>query len=183
MMYNEADMVISFVSHGNEPFTLPKYSQILICQNQKLQIPIFMINKALYEHLTKFNYDNSLIEIWHIRPNVPVDFSRIFFPTLFIIFPESILQRNLFNLPCHLRYKIYSVKIKRFQRFALADHVRWCCMHAEQYYQMLFVHPSTIFWITIAVEVNQNIITLMASAVNANLTVVLGDAFLTVCIY
>ena len=43
MMDNEAGMVILFVSHENESCTLLKFDQILICQNQKRQIPNFMV--------------------------------------------------------------------------------------------------------------------------------------------
>ena len=46
MMDNEADMVILFVPYENEWFMLSKFGQVLICQNQKLQIPIFMVYKA-----------------------------------------------------------------------------------------------------------------------------------------
>ena len=46
MMDKEADMIILSVSHENEPFTLLKFGKILICQNQKLQIPIFTVYKA-----------------------------------------------------------------------------------------------------------------------------------------
>ena len=47
MMDKEADMVILSVSHENEPFTLLKF----VCQNQKLQIPIFTVYKAPDVHL------------------------------------------------------------------------------------------------------------------------------------
>ena len=45
MMDNEADIVILFVPHENELITLLKFGQILICQNQKLHIRIFMVYK------------------------------------------------------------------------------------------------------------------------------------------
>ena len=65
MMDKEADMAILFVSHENESFTLLKLGQILICQNQKLQIPIFMVYKAPHVQLTKIKYDSSVMEICH----------------------------------------------------------------------------------------------------------------------
>ena len=71
MMDNEADIVISFVSHENESFTLLKFSQILICQIQKLQIPIFMVYKAQEVQLTKIKHNTSLMEICHEIPWQP----------------------------------------------------------------------------------------------------------------
>ena len=65
MMDNEADTVISFVSHENESFTLLKFGQRLICQNQKLQIPIFIVYKAQDVQLTKIKYNSSVMEICH----------------------------------------------------------------------------------------------------------------------
>ena len=62
-MDNEAYMVILFVSHENEPFTLLEIRQILICQNQKLQIPIFMVYKASEAQLTKIKYNSYVMEI------------------------------------------------------------------------------------------------------------------------
>ena len=64
-MDNEADMVILCVSHVNKSFTLLRFGQILIYQNQKLQIPIFMVYKAPDVQLTKFKYNSSLMEIFH----------------------------------------------------------------------------------------------------------------------
>ena len=60
MMDNEADMVILFVSHENELFTLLKFGRILIYQNQQLQILIFMVYKAPYVQLIKTN----IIVLW-----------------------------------------------------------------------------------------------------------------------
>ena len=59
-MDNEAYMVIQFVSHENEPFALQKFGQLLICQNQKLQILVFMIYKAPDVQSTKIKYDSSV---------------------------------------------------------------------------------------------------------------------------
>ena len=52
-MDNEADLVILFVSHENELFTLLKFGEISICKNQKLRIPIFMVYTAPGVQLTK----------------------------------------------------------------------------------------------------------------------------------
>ena len=43
---NEADKAILYVSQHNESFTLLKFGQILIYQNQKLQIPVFVVYNA-----------------------------------------------------------------------------------------------------------------------------------------
>ena len=64
-MGNEADMVILCVSHKNESFVLLKFGQILICQNQKLQIPMFMLYKALNMQLTKIKYNSYQMDIHH----------------------------------------------------------------------------------------------------------------------
>ena len=53
MMDDETDMGILFVSHENETFTLLKFGQILLYQNQKLQIPSLMVYKAPDVQLTK----------------------------------------------------------------------------------------------------------------------------------
>ena len=63
MMDNEAHMVILFVYHENEPFTLLEFRQILICQNQKLQITILMVYKVSDAQLTKIKYNSSVMEI------------------------------------------------------------------------------------------------------------------------
>ena len=67
-MDNEADMAILYVSHKNESFPLPKFGQIVICQNPKLPIPIFMVYKAPDVKLTKIKYNNSVMEICHEIP-------------------------------------------------------------------------------------------------------------------
>ena len=62
-----------------------------------------------------------------------------------------------------------------FQKFFSADHVWWCYMCTEQYYQRSFVIKSTILETSTADKINWNIITLMISVLNANLTVVLSE--------
>ena len=62
-MDNKADMVILFVSHEIGTLTLLKFGQILTCQNQKLQIPMFMVYKAPDVQLTKSKYDTSVMKI------------------------------------------------------------------------------------------------------------------------
>ena len=64
-MDNEADMVIVFASHDNESFMLLKFSQILVCQNQKLQSPIFMVYIVPNVILTKVKYNSYVIDICH----------------------------------------------------------------------------------------------------------------------
>ena len=71
MMDSEADMVILFVSNENESLMLMKFGQVLICQNQKPEIPIFMVYKAPDVQLTKTKYDSSVMEIFHEIPWQP----------------------------------------------------------------------------------------------------------------
>ena len=41
--YIETSMVIQYVSHKHESFTLLKLTQIYRCKHQNLQIPIFVV--------------------------------------------------------------------------------------------------------------------------------------------
>ena len=52
-------------TYVNESFTLQKFGQISICQNQKLQIPIFIVYKAPDFQSTKIKYGSSVTEICH----------------------------------------------------------------------------------------------------------------------
>ena len=70
-MDNETDMAILFVSHENESFALLKFDKIPICQNQKLQIPIFMVYKTPDVQLTKIKYDSFVLAICHEIPWQP----------------------------------------------------------------------------------------------------------------
>ena len=79
-MDNEAAMIILFVSHENKFFALLEFDQILICQNQKLQIPNFMAYKAPGVQLTKIKYDISEMGICHEFPWHPLIQIRIFSP-------------------------------------------------------------------------------------------------------
>ena len=45
--------------------------QILICQNQKLQVPIFMVYKAPDVELIRIKYDDSVMEIKKKMPWQP----------------------------------------------------------------------------------------------------------------
>ena len=52
-------------TYVNESFTLLKFGQISICQNQKLQIPIFIVYKAPDVQSTKIKCGSSVTEICH----------------------------------------------------------------------------------------------------------------------
>ena len=67
-MDNEADLAVLFVSHENESFALLNFGQILIYQNQKLQIPIFIVYKAPDVQLSKIKYSSSVMDICHEIP-------------------------------------------------------------------------------------------------------------------
>ena len=69
-MDNDTAMVILFVSKETESFSILMFGKIL-CQNQKLQIAIFMVYKAPDMQLFKIKYDSSVMEIWHETPWQP----------------------------------------------------------------------------------------------------------------
>ena len=118
--------------------------------------PYVLLFMLLYFVRKSCNPD-ALSSILHIELCVPVDFitdlyqygglwfyTWLFFPLLFffsrIYFPTKITYVTMsFTLP-----KRFRENPGGFQRYFLADHVRWCCMHTEQYYQKTFVIPSTI---------------------------------------
>ena len=165
-------MVILCASHENESFMLLKFGQISICQNQKLQIPISMVYKPPDMILTKSDmivllwnfvmksHDNLLIQIRNFFSSftllyflsqivtqiwlyVAVDFTHHiflfhYFSFCWIYFPTKITYVTVsFTLP-----KMCLENPEGFQTSFLDDHVRWCCMHTEQYYQMPFVIHS-----------------------------------------
>ena len=85
------------------------------------------------------------------EPNVLHDIILLLF---FIFFP------NLFSTAKHYRYHaIYVTKRLRespegFQWSFFNDHLCWCCMRTEQYYQRAFIIHSTIIDITTDGKVN-----------------------------
>ena len=70
-MNNEADIIILFVSHDNESFTLLKFGQISICQNQNLKIPISTVYKAPDVQLTTLKYISFTTDICHEFHDAP----------------------------------------------------------------------------------------------------------------
>ena len=88
-MDKETDAVISFESHESESFTLLKFGQIFMCQNQKLQIPIFMLYKAPVMELTKSN----IIVLWWKA----------------VVKSLMIQNRNFFSLPFTSQYFVSQV--------------------------------------------------------------------------
>ena len=64
-------MIILFVSHENESFTLLKFGQILICQSQKLQISTFIVYKGPDVQLTNIKCNSSVVEICYEIPWQP----------------------------------------------------------------------------------------------------------------
>ena len=59
----ETGMIILFVSHTKWVIYVTKLVQIHKCQNQKLQIPIFMVYEVPDMQSTKIKHNNSLMDI------------------------------------------------------------------------------------------------------------------------
>ena len=108
---------------------------------------------------------------------IPVDFIH----DIFLFHYFSLFSR--IYIPTKITYVIVSFALpKRFRENPegflmtfLSDHVRWCCIRTEQYYQKSFVILLTILETTTAGKINWNTITLMTSDVNANVTAVFGE--------
>ena len=168
------------------------FGEILICKNQKLRIPIFMVYKAPDVQLAKIKCDSSAKEIcheihaipfnpdsylffviyvtvlcepWfnadavrstlHVRLYVPVDFIHAIFTFIIFLFSPNFLKQKSLTLSCHLRNQKDSVlNPEGGQRYFLADHVLWCCMRTDQYYQISFVVPPIILETNTAGKVN-----------------------------
>ena len=91
----------------------------------------------------------------------------------FFVFPNFLKQKSRYHV-IYVTKKI-PCKSRGVQRYFLGDHVLWCCMRTDQYYQSSFVAPPTILETTTAGKVNLDTITLMTSVVNADLTVVFAE--------
>ena len=70
-MDNEADMVILFVSHENESFTLLNFGQILICQKFKAANSNLHGLQSSQVQSTKIKCNSSVMDIWHEIPWQP----------------------------------------------------------------------------------------------------------------
>ena len=149
------------------------WSQILICQNPKLQIPIVMVYKTLDVQLTK---SNILVLWWKSHDNTFNPDSYFFFGRLLKLYPKCAKQCPTHTALCtswfctwyiflsffHIFSRIYlSTKItyvamsftlpqrlraypEGFQKSFFADHEQWWYMRTEQYYQRSFVILPTI---------------------------------------